>query len=56
MLVQKKYGTWKLCIDYRAMNKITIRNWYPIPGIDDLLDKLTRDKYFSKIDLKSSYH
>jgi hypothetical protein len=56
MLVQKKYGTWRLCIDYRALNKITVRNRYPIPQIDDLLDQFTGEKYFSKIDLKSGYH
>jgi hypothetical protein len=56
MLVQKKYGTWKIYIDYRALNKITVRNWYPIPRIDDLLDQLTGAKYFSNIDLKSGYH
>jgi hypothetical protein len=44
------------CIDYPSLNKITIKNWYLIPRIVDLLDQLTRDKYFSKIDLKSSYH
>ena len=56
MLVQKKYGTWRLCIDYWALNKITIQNRYPIPQIDDLLDQLKGEKYFSKIDLKSKYH
>jgi hypothetical protein len=56
VLVQKKDGTWRLCIDYRALNKITVRNWYLIPRINDLLDQLTRAKYFSKIDLKSGYH
>jgi hypothetical protein len=56
MRVQKKYGTWQLCIDYLALNKITVRNQYPIPRIKDLLDQLMGGKYFSKIDLKSSYH
>jgi hypothetical protein len=56
VLVQKKDGTWRLCIDYQALNKITVRNQYLIPRIDDLLDQLTGDKYFSKIDLKSGYH
>ena len=56
MLVQKKDGTWRLCINYRALKKITVRNRYPIPWFDDLLDQLKWEKYFSKIDLKSGYH
>ena len=56
MLVQNKDGNWRLCIDYRALNKITVRNRYPNPRIDDLLDQLKGVKYFSKIDLKSGYH
>ena len=53
MLVQKKDGTWRLCIDYRELNKITVRNRDLIPRIDDLLEQLKGEKYFSKIDLKS---
>jgi hypothetical protein len=56
ILAQKKDGTWRLCINYWAMNKITVQNRYPIPRIDDLLDQLKGEKYFSKINLKSGYH
>ena len=51
VLVQKKDGTWRLCIDCRVLNKITVQNRYPIPWINDLLDQLKVVKYFSKIDL-----
>jgi hypothetical protein len=56
VLVQKKDGTWRLCIDYRELNKITVRNQYPIPIIDDLLDQLKGENFFSNIDLKYGYH
>jgi hypothetical protein len=56
VLVQKKDGTWRLFIDYRARNKITVRNRYSIPRTDDLLNQLKGAKYLSKIDLKYGYH
>jgi len=55
-MVQKKDETWWICIDYIALNKIIVRKWYPIPQIDDLLDQLKGEKFFSNIDLKYGYH
>src|SRR3954467_7679606 len=56
LFVHKKEGTLRLCVDYRALNKVTIKNRYPLPRIEELMDRLTGAKYFSKIDLYSGYH
>ena len=52
LLVKKKDGSMRLCIDYRQLNKVTIKNRYPLPRIDDLMDQLVGARVFSKIDLR----
>jgi hypothetical protein len=54
--VKKKDGSMRMCIDYQNLNVVTVKNKYPLPRIDDLLDQLKHAKYFSKIDLRSGYH
>ena len=56
LFVKKKDGSMWLCIDYRELNKVTIRNKYPSPRIDDLFNQLQGAQVFSKIDLRSGYH
>ena len=56
LFVKKKDGSMRLCIDYRALNQVMIKNRYPLPRIDDLFDQLKGVAVFSKIDLRSGYH
>jgi hypothetical protein len=56
LFVEKKDGTKRMCIDYRSLNEVTIKNKYPLPRIEDLFDQLRGASVFSKIDLMSGYH
>jgi hypothetical protein len=56
IFIKKKDQTLRMCVDYRPLNEVTIKNKYPLPQIDILFDQLTRAWVFSKIDLRSGYH
>ena len=56
LFLKKKDGSLRMSIDYHQLNKVTVKNKYPLPQIDDLFDQLQGESYFSKIDLRSGYH
>jgi len=56
LLIQKKDGSWRFCVDYRRLNELTIKNRFPMPLMEEILEELAGSKYFTKLDMCSGYH
>lgn len=56
LLVKKTDGSWQFCVDYRKLNNITIKNKFPMPIVEELLEELASTKYFSRLDLQAGFH
>jgi hypothetical protein len=56
LLVKKKDDSWRFCVDYRKLNDMTIKNRFPMPIIEEILDELAGSKFFTKLDMKAGYH